>query len=79
MVNAPADNPTPDTTSKPIQSPQGYLSLKLVEAPKPWVKRTIRATKPASQIKSKTTFQKVILNGNLKSIFVSIYVPIFFE
>ncbi len=39
-VNPPAASITPHSTSKPTQMPQGNWSLRLVEAPRPWVKRT---------------------------------------
>src|SRR5512146_67887 len=49
-VKPPAASMTPQRTSKPIQRPQGNLSLRLVEAPKPRVKRSTVAYRPAAKM-----------------------------
>jgi hypothetical protein len=46
-TKAPAAKGTDVTTSKEIQSPQGYISFKFVVAPRPNVKRAMAAKKPA--------------------------------
>jgi hypothetical protein len=46
-TKAPAAKGTDVTTSKEIQSPQGYISFKFVVAPRPKVKRAMAAKNPA--------------------------------
>src|SRR5271157_1021745 len=66
-VKPPAASMTPHITSKPIQSPQGNWSLRLVEAPSPKRKRTQVAYTPAAMMNRKMAFQKVKRNVNLDS------------
>src|SRR5271169_1143719 len=64
-VKPPAASITPHITSKPIHSPQGNWSLRLVEAPNPCRKRTQVAYTPAAMMRRKMAFQKVKRSVNL--------------
>src|SRR5271169_2590003 len=61
-VKPPAASMTPHMTSKPIQMPQGKWSLRLVDAPRPYRKRTQVAYTPAAMMRRKMAFQKVNLS-----------------